>query len=241
MSAVPAHRGRVLLAAALARAGAWLVEPIEETAARPVELRAHPVIAVIGLAPDCGTTTLARALGVELGGRDAVAAAAVAGSDRPSRVPLAAASAGRLARALGVVDGSAPRTAGRLCLVSPTDHVALVAAVRHLAPLVLDVGHGGAPGVAASLSDHVVLVAPASAEPALAAVVAASIARVGPDPLLVVNRTFEPAAWKDRGALLVGETRAGAKLALAGRDPRGSLGEAVAELADTCERPRSSW
>jgi hypothetical protein len=118
--------------------------------------------------------------------------------------------------------------------------------VRPLAPVVLDLGSREPEGIGASLADHVVLVAPRDAEPALAAVVAASLARIGPPPLVLLNRAGagppdEVERWSGRAALSVLDSRAGARLALAGRDARRSLGTGVAELADTCESPRSEW
>ena len=54
--------------------------------------------------------------------------------------------------------------------------------------MVLDVGEPAQAAAAASLADHVVLVAGPDAEPSLAAVVAESLAAVGPAPVIVVNR-----------------------------------------------------
>ena len=60
------------IAAALAAAGAWLLDPAEparpETLTAPAALR--PVVAVFGLAHGCGTTVVARALAAELARRD---------------------------------------------------------------------------------------------------------------------------------------------------------------------------
>jgi len=74
-------------------------------------------------------------------------------------------------------------------------------------------------------------------EPALAAVVARSLGRVGPEPLVVVNRAEEggQTSWSGRGAAELPDSRMGAQLALAGREPRGDLGRAVALLADRIE------
>lgn len=240
MSASSAPSARGLAATALAKASAWLVEPAESPPT-PVDIPVRPSIAAVGLAAGCGCTTVARALAVELAARDPSGAAAVAGETAAATVPFRSATAGRLARALGEPEGAGVRTAGRLCLVTAGQPAQLATALRHLAPLVLDVSHGAAPGVPASLADHVVLVATPEVEPALAAVVAASLARVGPEPFVVLNRAEEPGAWADRVTLMLGDSRAGAQLALAGRDARGRLGQAIGELADACEAVASTW
>ena len=243
MSAHPAIHGRRLLASALARGEAWLLKPVEpaEPIPAPVELRSRPVVAVVGLAPRCGGTTLARALAGELGRRDGNGAGAVAGQSSEGAIPLAGASTARLARALGALGGASVRTSGRLCLLSAGDLTEIAVATKHLAPLVIDVEHGGAAGVAASLADHVALVSGPSTEPALTAVVAASLARIGPEPLVVLNRVSDSEPWEGRDVHLLPESRAGARLALAGRDPRGEFGGAVTALADRCEMRRADW
>lgn len=228
------------MATALAKAGAWLVEPAESASA-PLEIRARPAVAVVGLAPGCGTTTVARALAAELALRDPSGAAVVAGEDSGGAVPLGSAAAGRLARALGEPESGGLRTVGRLCLVASSTPARLSTALRHLAPVVFDVTYGGAPGVPASLADHVLLVASPAVEPALATVVAASLSRIGPEPRLVLNRAEEPGPWAERADFLLAESRAGAQLALAGRQPRGRLSRDLVQVADTCEMPGSSW
>ncbi len=240
MSASSSFGFRGLLTTALAKAGAWLVEPAESACA-PLEIRARPAVAVVGLAPGCGTTTVARALAVELAVRDPSGAAVVAGEDPGGAVRLGSAAAGRLARALGEPESGGLRTVGRLCLVASSTPARLTAALRHLAPVVFDVTYGGAAGVPASLADHVLLVAAPGVEPALATVVAASLSRIGPEPRLIVNRAEEPGPWAERAAFLLGESRAGARLACAGRQPRGRLLEDLAQVAHTCEMPGSTW
>jgi hypothetical protein len=68
--------------------------------------------------------------------------------------------------------------------------------------------------------------------PALAAVAAACVARVGPEPLVVVS-----GARRAAGAVVcLPRSRVGARLALGGREPRGELGRAVGRLADLVAR-----
>jgi hypothetical protein len=111
----------------------------------------------------------------------------------------------------------------------------LADAARYHAPLVLDPGSTVLGGVPASLADRTLVVAGPRVEPALATVAAACLARVGPEPIVVLNRAPAEGPWRDRAALVLPQSRMGARLALAGREPLGELGAAVAELADLCE------
>ena len=235
---------------ALSRAKDWLVEPVEAgeqavgepAPALPEPLfrePAHPVVAVIALAPRCGASTLARWLGAELAGRDPEGAAIVL-SPRPSGAgPLRSGSVASLDRALAARRIGPVRAAGRLCLLDAAEHSPLTVAATCLAPLVIDGGHGASAAGLTSLADFVVLVAVPSVEPSLAAVMAASLARTGPEPFVVVNRADEAERWEDRPGLLLPSSRLGARRAAAGRAPGGALGVAVARIADACEE--SVW
>lgn len=236
MSVQPALGARGALASALSAAADWLVAPAdgaEERQAPDATLRECPVVAVVGLAARCGTTTVARALGAELAARDHGGATAVTCSTLGGAVPLGLPAAGRLARTLAPVAEGRTRACGRLCLVDCPDRAALAGAVLYLAPLVLDIGDPDGASAAAALADRVVLVAGSGTEPALAAVVSESLARVGPEPVIVLNRA-EPGEgpWHGRAHVELPESRMGAQLGLAGREPRGELGGAVAGLAD---------
>jgi hypothetical protein len=254
---------RGMLAAALASVGSFLIEPAEPVersgwAPDPVEqLRARPVVAVFGLARGCGTTTVARALAVELASRDPANAAIVACESPAAGVRLATQPAARLARSIQDYPRAHARAVGRLCLVH-ADLVQLTEGARHLAPLVLDAGSSGVGGVPASLADRTVLVTTPAAEPALARVAADCLARVGPEPVIVLNRVTDarPVAHQDgalpgpgsesngqvagghahrdagRSPIPLPDSRLGAQLALSGREPRGALGHAVVRLAD---------
>ncbi|HEX2070657.1 MAG TPA: hypothetical protein VHF90_03295 [Thermoleophilaceae bacterium] len=219
----------------------FLVEPIDPPAGagglvdRGWSGIARPAVAVAGLAARCGTTTVARALAAELALRDAggaaiVSAEAIAGGG----IPLGAPAAGRLGRAVQRAIPSQTRAVGRICLAAAdSDDVSLVEVARDLAPLVLDVTDSQQAAAAASLVDAVVLVGAPSVEPALAAVLAESLGRVGPEPLVVLNRDRgDEGPWDGRCALRLPEGRMGGQLALAGREARGELGRAVAKLAD---------
>jgi hypothetical protein len=219
-------RGGSLVAALAARAEAWLLDPAPARPARAErELPPRAVVAVVGLGPRCGTTTLARALAVELARRDPSGAAIASASSVPSGPVLATGSARRLARALG------SRAVGRLALVPSGDPALAQLAADRGAPLVLDVGHGTPPEGALALADEAVLVTSPEVEPALAEVAASTLAE---RPLVVLNRAFDSEGWRRAPDVVVPESRVGAKLALAGRDPIGPLGAEVASLADAC-------
>ncbi len=201
---------------------------------------ARPVVAVAGLGPRCGTTTVARALAAELalrdeGGAAIVSAEAVSGGG----IPLGTPAAGRLGRAVQRSLPSQTRAVGRICLtVADRDDATLVDAARDLAPLVLDVAEPAQISVAASLVDAVVVVGGPGTEPALAVVLAESLCRVGPEPVVVLNRGRDAdERWEGRCALRLPDARMGAQLALAGREARGELGRAVAQLADVVAAP----
>ena len=240
MSAHPLLGTRAMVAGALSAAADWLVEPAdpagspEPAGTSPTE---RPVVAVVALAPRCGATTVARALGAELAARDPVGACAVTGVMGGGPVPLGLSAGGRLVRALGPVAGGRTKACGRLCLVDCPDRAALAGALLYLAPLVLDGGAAVEASPAAALADLVLLVAVPALEPALAAVVAESLARVGPEPLILLNRALDDGGkWAGRASLELPESRLGAQLALTGRGPHGELGRAVAAVADRLER-----
>jgi hypothetical protein len=227
------QRGRGVLAAAAAAIESFLLEPAEPRpqAAAPVPPEQRPVICVFGLARGCGSTVVARALAAELATRDPAGAAAVCCEVRAAGIPLATHAAARLARALEDVPGARPRAVGRLCLVAGADPLALSDTARHFAPLVIDAGSAALGGAPAAVADHTVLVTGQGVEPALARVGAECVARVGPEPIIVLNR----APHDQSGALALPNSPLGAQLALGGREARGELGRAVADLADLCE------
>ena len=239
-----AAQRRGLVASALAAAGSWLLEPADAAPPAPVADPAcvRPVIAVFGLARGCGVTVVSRALAAELAARDD-GAAAVHCDARTAGLPLATQAAARLARALADVPGASTRAVGRLCLVAAAERAVLADTARHLAPLVLDAGSTSLGGVPAALADRVVLVGAPAVEPALASVATECLARLGHEPIVVLNRSVPeaeagPPGWAGRAARVLPESRMGAQLALGGREPRGELGRAIGELADLCEVPR---
>jgi hypothetical protein len=248
----PASALGAAVSAAVSAAGAWLLEPARpepaELLTAPPVLR--PVVAVFGLARACGATVVARALAAELARRDPLGAAAVHAEASPRGIPLATAAATRLARALADLPRADTRAVGRLCLIGGTDAALAAEAARATAPLVLDAGGMALGGVAAALADEVVVVATPATEPALAEVAADYLGGLDREPIVVVNRARgiepgaaaapaaaeAPAAGEVAAAHVLPESRLGAQLALCGREPRGGLGQAVAALADRCER-----
>ncbi len=239
MSAQPAFARRGLLATALTRAEAWLLHPVEEAVEmfEPV-VRARPVVAVFGLGQGCGATTVARGLGAQLAARDPGGACAVSSPSRSGGLPLGSAAAARLALTFAAIDGAWAQASGRLCLVDCGDTGRLAEVARYLAPLVLDAGRIAIGGAPAAIADHVVLVASLPVAPSLAAVARASLAGVGPEPLVVLNRASHAGPFGGTTDLLLPDSRLGAQLAGAGRQARGELGRAIEELADRCEEPR---
>jgi hypothetical protein len=232
MPGLPAARGGPLgvLAGAAVAVESFFLEPVAPIAASDAVaiLERRPVVTVFGLARGCGSTVVARALAAELASRDPSGAAAVSCDERPGGIPLATQAAMRLARALEDVAGSFPRAVGRLCLVGGADPRALSDTARHHAPLVIDAGSDALAGAPASLADHTVIVTKQEIEPALARLGAECVARVGPAPVTVLNR----APHDQPGALALPNSPLGARLALGGREARGELGRAVADLAD---------
>ena len=234
--------GRGVLANVVASAVDWLIEPVEPAAPESSpeivleRLEERPVVAVVGLRTRSGTTTVARALAAELGARDPGGVAAVtAALPGGAGIPLGLPAAGRLARTLAAVSGGMPKPCGRLCLVPGADRAQLAGATRYLAPLVLDVDDPAEAPAAVSLAGAVVVVGTREVEPSLAAMVSDSLARVGPPPVVVLNRSSgEESGWRGVAALELPDARMGAHLALAGREPRGELGRAVGELVSRC-------
>ena len=227
-----------LVATALGAAVDWLIEPADEAVEPevvPAPPALRPVVAVVGLAPRCGVTTVARGLGAELAARDPAGACVVAGDQGRAGPRLGLPTAARLANRLaGALAGAETRAHGRLCLVGEADRSAIARAAASLAPVVLDVSDPAQAGAAASLAHATVLVAAPATEPALAALVADRLARVGPEPVVALSRAAAGERWPARTVGLP-ESRLGAQLAAAGRRPRGELGLALAALADQCD------
>jgi hypothetical protein len=190
----------------------------------------RPLVAVLGLAPRSGASTLARSLAARLAGLDPGGAALLFSADIP-RAGLACASAGRLARLVAEAGCEGARAAGRLCVVPAGEPLAPWAAKR-VAPVVADVRHGTPSEAAVALADHVVLVAAADVEPALAGAVASSLRAGAHSISLVVSRVLAEPPPELAYALTVPESRLAAQLSLACREPRGALAPVAAELAE---------
>ncbi|HEX8051589.1 MAG TPA: hypothetical protein VF517_01250 [Thermoleophilaceae bacterium] len=188
------------------------------------------MVAVLGLAPRAGASTVARAVAARLAAEDPCGAAILVTPD-PPRSGLGTAAASRLARTLAERGTEGPRPAGRLCVVNATEPLAPIVAQRS-ATVVADIPHGlPAEGVVA-LADHVVLVCAPDVEPALAAAVESSLRGSAPAVSLVVNRALEGSPPGLQHAIAIPESRTAAQLTLACRGPRGPLAEPATELAE---------
>jgi hypothetical protein len=194
----------------------WLIEPtaLDYRDSAPVKQERgaipRPVVAIIGLSPGAGTTTLARGLAATLARRDTSGTAIVTGWHEPTSPLLSLPSSARLATRI-----EDARPLGRLCLTSRTPE-------DSGAPLILD-------GAGAEAADLTILLAPADAEPALAELAATTHNA----QLTVVNGSDE--RWHQRAFLSLPQSRLGARLAHAGWEPPGALGKAIAKLADAAE------
>lgn len=207
-------------------------EPEPLAAVGPPDLPLRPVVAVVGLAPRAGTSTLARALGARLAGLDPAGAAILTTAD-PPRGRIAGRSAACLAAWLGDAGCDGVRAIGRLAIVAGDEPLAPLAAGRE-APLVADVSYGAPSEAAAALADHVVLVASPDVEPALAVAVEGSLRAAGRGVSLVIARVAAEPPPELAHALVVSEARLAAQLTLACREPRGALAPVAAELAERC-------
>lgn len=107
---------------------------------------------------------------------------------------------------------------------------------RYHAPVVIDAGSEALGGAPAALADRVVIVTTRDVEPALVRVASECIARVGPAPVVVLNRS----PHDQSGLFALPNSTLGARLALGGREARGDLGRAIAELADLLEEEPAS-
>ena len=256
MSAQPFPQRRSWIASLVAQLEAFAFETVEvepQAPPAPVELRPHPVVAVVSAASGSGASTVARLLAAELAVRAQGAAIVVAGSAARRAAPPSRAAV-RLATAL---TGAAQATAlGRLCIATvahadadgsaeggapncatPDPRLALdvafarlVEAARYLAPVVFDVPPDGSAASIARIADSVVVVAGRDCEPALLDAVAGI---VGGDARTVANRAATEETWRGRADFLLPESRLAARAAALGACALGPLASAISELADS--------
>ena len=241
-------RGGGVLAAALARAHAFLLEPPTDRPAAPAfQPGRPPVVVVRGLARGCGASAVARALTAVLARDDPAGAAVLVGGPSGFGPRLASPPALRLARMLAASGCDAVRASGRVCLVADL-HPGAAESLAHACPLVIDVGHASPPAEGLGHADVAVLVASPVVEPALVAAVEASLTAAGHRVEVVANRVDPADAGRERredpaarralrfaGApLAIAESRLAAQLALACREPRGPFAVPIAELAERC-------
>jgi hypothetical protein len=229
-----------LIANALARVQAFLLEPAEESlgvrpaTSLPVRFApASPItdlrVVVLGLTPRCGSSTVARGLAVALGrvrGRVPQLIAVQAEQSQASALvgrPFA-----------GGLRWEAPRSLSGVELVEYGRTVGALAGGP--SALVWDVASGETERAtsAAAGADAVVLVAPGTSEPALADLVARMLGERHGRVLLVAARVSDPAPWGERATCLP-DSRLGAALVTRGRRATGELGLAFDGLAAILE------
>ncbi|MBA2764760.1 MAG: hypothetical protein H0U42_08785 [Thermoleophilaceae bacterium] len=203
----------------------FLIEPVDRTACSRVSTDGL-VVAVIGLAPGCGTTTVARLLALVLARGSDSDAAVVVSDERPGRRGSLG-PGGRLARRLGVTSA---RGCGRLAVVPADGLRGAVDQSRGRAPVVVDVDYGANWAVAASLAHLCVVIAGADSDSALVALVADELTALGAAPLVALNRV-ESGSTAD---VLLPEAALAARLVRAGMRPTGPLWDRGSGLGDLC-------
>jgi hypothetical protein len=224
-----------LLAAALARAQSFLVEPVPRTTELStlepltrVPAHAEPLrLAVVGLSHESGATTVASGLAhaLALSGQRSVHILALTCEEKESA-----------SRPSGVTRWEVP-----FALRDPREVAEYGATVERLGggatTLVWDVSAREAEraGEAIRSSDCVIGLAAACAEPALSGLVCTMLAERYGEVLLVANRVRDPERWSGRCAAAIPESRLGALLAARGRMPGGALGVSLRRLAALVE------
>jgi hypothetical protein len=224
-----------LIAAALSRAQAFLLEPPPAAQRTPVQDVAAAAayrdlqVVVTGTSRGSGATTAARALAQAL---------ALPGSRASHLVSLRPDPAGARPPS-GVATWEVPPA-----LDDPSEIAEYGGTLARLArggcsaAVVWDVPADDVPRAAGAIQscDAVVCVAHGTAEPALCALVADMLAdRYGRRVLLVANRVRDDDAWAGRCVVCLPDARVAAMLISRGRAPGGALGAAVERLAALVE------
>jgi hypothetical protein len=224
-----------LLAAALQRAQAFLVEPPVPAAPVPVPTAAVPPacsevqVVVTATSRGSGATTVARALAQAL---------VVPGARAGHLLSLRPAPAGTRAQS-GVTAWEVPPA-----LEDPAEIARYGGTIMRLArgagaaALVWDVQADDVPRAAGAIAaaDAVVCVADGSAEPALCALVGDMLGeRYGVRVLLAANRVRDQDEWSGRCVVALPDSRLAALRVGRGRPPAGGVGAAVERLAKILE------
>jgi hypothetical protein len=224
-----------LLAAALARAQGYLLEP----AARPAPVREAPLELPPGVPVQVAVTGLSRGAGASTVAAGVALALLVPGT-RPSHLVSIAAPGDRPRASLGpLVRWELPpalRGADELAGYGTT--LARLASARDGAAVVWDVPCDEMPRASGLVDacDALVCVAAGSAEPVLSSIVRDMLAERHGHVVLAANRVRDPEAWSGRCAAAVPESRLAAALIARGRAPGGGVGEALARIAAIVEQ-----
>ena len=233
-----------LVAAALARAQAFLLEPAPASPlpsppsafGAPVRATVRDLkVAVVGLTPGCGSSTIARGLAIALGGQGARSAQLISvAADGDGN------SGGWLADKT-FAGGSRWEVPGGLDGDAIVEHASTIARVAGgPVAIVWDLASSeiGRARQAALEADAVVLVAGDRSKPALAQLVSCMLSERFGRVLLVATRVADPSRWRGRAIASVPESRLGAALLARGRRPAGGLGAALVQIASAVEDAR---
>jgi hypothetical protein len=225
-----------LIAAALARAQGFLLEPAAAVEPAPAAIARAPLascgsvdVVVTGLSRGSGATTVAAGLAQAL---------VVPGGRSAHLVSLRAEPGGSRRAPPGVVAWELPpalRDADEIADYGAT--LGRLAAGGGEAALVWDVCADDVASAARLMQDcdAIVCVAAGSAEPALCTLVCDMLAERYGRVVLVANRVGDQDAWSGRSAVAVPDSRLAAILIARGRTPNGAVGAAMSHIAAIVE------
>ena len=228
-----------LIAAALARAQGFLLEPAAAVEPAPTAIAPAPLascgpvdVVVTGLSRRSGATTVAAGLAQAL---------AVPGGRSAHLVSLRAEPGGARRAPPGVAAWELPpalRDAEEVADYGAT--LGRLAAGGGEAAVVWDVRADDVARAARLMEDcdAVVCVAAGSAEPALCTLVCEMLAERYGRVVLVANRVDDEGAWSRRAAVAVPDSRLAAILIARGRTPGGAVGASMSRLAALVEEQK---
>lgn len=230
-----------LLAAALARAQGFLLEPKEASPNAPSEREPDQVaglepgqveIAVLGLSAGCGASTVARGIALSLCVAEARTSHVISVG---RRVPRSAPARGSPS---GISQWDVPLSLNDEAEVAQYGQMVVRLAGRPAA-IVWDVDPGQVERAASAVArvDRILMVADGSGEPSLAELVSDMLAQRFGRVLLVANRVREVERWDRRAIACFPDSRIAAALVARGRRPGGAFWAALSQLRALLEGP----